>query len=227
MYVSSPEQRHQMWDTAVPRRGEERETLLHYIVLDMHTELSALDLYDYRELLEEAVQILDSADRFMDHAMLMAYQALGVTPEGTDDDAKAEAPARLLAEIAARLASIAGDDSADPAMRMRAAEASEFWRKTLQESERDHYLSVAQVAARHGVTPQAVYKWIHRGKIEAEERPGGSYRIPAFQFRSSAALMAKRADTRRRLLELQDGQPMTEDEIVAVMRENRHADDPR
>jgi len=81
MYVTSPEQRHEMWDDAVAHRGGERRTRLHYIALDIHAELSALHLYtDYREPLIEAVQTLDAADRFLDHSMLMAYPSRSSWP---------------------------------------------------------------------------------------------------------------------------------------------------
>lgn len=40
------------------------------------------------------------------------------------------------------------------------------------------YVTVAEVAAVYDVTPQAVYKWIHKGVIEAHTRPGGSYQVP-------------------------------------------------
>jgi len=84
---------------------------------------------------------------------------------------------------------------------------------------------VSQLAARHGVTPQAVYKWIHSGKIEAEERPGGSYRIPAGQFRSSARLQTKRAATRRKLLALYGETTTTDEEIVEALRTSRQDND--
>lgn len=44
------------------------------------------------------------------------------------------------------------------------------------------YLSVGDVAARFGVTTQAVYKWLQKQRIEGTRGPGGSWRIPAAQF---------------------------------------------
>jgi excisionase family DNA binding protein len=227
MYVTSPEQRHQMWHDALAHRGKERETRLHYIVLDMHAELSALDIYtEYREPLEDAVKVLDSVERFLDHSMLMTYQALGAAPSDAPAEAKADAPARMLALLVGRLSEVACDEAVAPSTRVRAADLTEFWRQTLRETEKGDYLSVAQLAGRHGVTPQAVYKWIHSGKIQAEERPGGSYRIPTGQFRTSAALLTRRAETRRKVVQLQGDEPVTEEEIVAALRANRHGDEP-
>jgi excisionase family DNA binding protein len=228
MSVTNPEQRYQMWHDALAHSGKERETRLHYIVLDIHAELSALDLYtDYRDPLEDAVKVLDSVERFLDHSTLMAYQALGAAPSDAHAEAKVEAPARMLALLVGRLSEVASDDALAPSTRVRAADLTEFWRQTLRESEKGDYLSVAQLAGRHGVTPQAVYKWIHSGKIQAEERPGGSYRIPTGQFRASPTLLTRRAETRRKLVELQAGEPVTEEEIVAALHANRHGVEPR
>ncbi len=47
----------------------------------------------------------------------------------------------------------------------------------------DGYISVAEVARHFGVSTKAVYRWMAAGKIQSERRPGGSYRIPAAQFR--------------------------------------------
>lgn len=46
------------------------------------------------------------------------------------------------------------------------------------------YVTVADVAAHFGVSVKAVYRWMATGRIRSERRPGGSYRIPAEQFRA-------------------------------------------
>jgi excisionase family DNA binding protein len=46
------------------------------------------------------------------------------------------------------------------------------------------YATVAEVAAHFGVSVKAVYRWMASGRIRAERRPGGSYRIPVDQFRT-------------------------------------------
>jgi excisionase family DNA binding protein len=48
------------------------------------------------------------------------------------------------------------------------------------------YVRAADVAAHFGVSVKAVYRWMATGRIRAERRPGGSYRIPADQFRPGA-----------------------------------------
>ena len=223
MYVTSPEDRALAWRAASSRRGEEREALRHLLVSEMLVELrSDLDLYgDYGDRFVDSVDLLDRYDRFFDHAMLMAYQGLGMGGEGEDER---EDSRRLLATVAARLGELAASDEVDAADRHRSGELADLWRDLLAGREGEQFLSVAQLAARHGVTPQAVYKWIHGGKIEAEERPGGSYRIPAAQFRSSPSSLADRAETRRKLRERQRGRPMGDAEIVAALRESRRDD---
>lgn len=220
MYVTSPEDRAVAWRTALSRRGEEREALRHLLASEMLVELrSDLDLYgDYGDAFVESVDLLDRHERFFDHTMLMAYQSLGVEREGEDER---EDSRRLLADVAARLGDVsASNEGAEVGDWRRAAELADLWRGHLATPRAEEYLSVAQVAARHGVTPQAVYKWIHSGKIEAEERPGGSYRIPAAQFRSSSELLTQRAETRRKLRALQGGgRPLSDEEIVAALRE--------
>src|SRR3954469_17207520 len=158
MYVTSPEDRAVAWRTAAPRRGEEREALLHLLASEMLVELrSDLDLYgDFGEAFVESVDLLDRHERFFDHTMLMAYQALGVAREGEDEH---EDSRRLLAAVAARLGELAGD-GAEVGDWRRAGELADLWRDHLATPPSVEYLSVAQLAARHGVTPQVVYKWI-------------------------------------------------------------------
>src|ERR1044071_4985854 len=104
MYVTSPEDRAVAWRAASSRRGEEREALRHLLVSEMLVELrSDLDLYgDYGDAFVACVDLLDRYDRFFDHSMLMAYQALGLGREG-EDEQEQEGSRRLLAAVAARL----------------------------------------------------------------------------------------------------------------------------
>lgn len=225
MHITSPEDRAIAWRTASSRRGEEREALRHLLVSEMLVDLrSDLDMYgDYGDAFVASVDLLDRYDRFFDHPMLMAYQALGME---TDADDEHEDSRRLLAVVAARLGEVASSDDVEDLDRHRSGDLAELWREHLAVGLGEQYLTVAQLAARHGVTPQAVYKWIHSGKIEAEERPGGSYRIPASQFRSSPSLLTRR-ETRRKLRDLQRGRPLSDEEIVAALRESRRDDASR
>ena len=53
-------------------------------------------------------------------------------------------------------------------------------------------LSTGQVAKKLGVSTQAVINWIEAEKIEAIKLPGGHYRIPADQFKTTAEQDARR-----------------------------------
>lgn len=75
-------------------------------------------------------------------------------------------------------------------------------------------LSVADVAAHFGVTPQAVYKWCEAGKIEFERTPGGGYRIPGAQpfeddsFDAAIAIISDQTTTGT------TGRPKEEKELI-------------
>ena len=131
---------------------------------------------------------------------------------------------RLLATVAARLSELAASAGVEAADRRRSGELGDLWREHITAGRGEQYLTVSELAARHGVTPQAVYKWIHSGKIEAVERPGGSYRIPASQFRSSSSVLARRAATRSKLRDHARGRLLSDEEIVAALRESRRDD---
>jgi excisionase family DNA binding protein len=220
MHITSPEDRAIAWRQALSRRGEERETALRYLSRDILEELRApLSLYhEGEEEFVETILLLDRHDAFLDQDMLTAYQSIGVT-----DD---EAPARALMLIAARLGTLAADEETGPETRARVLELGETWRDHVLSTGSDspEYLTVAEVAARFGVSPAAVYKWGHAGKIEWEETPGGSYRIPAGQFQSSQDARDRRAAFRRRTAERwRSAPPMTEEEIVEAVRSSRRA----
>lgn len=227
MHVMSPDDRAIAWRTADAHRGEEREALLHLLTEGMLVELrSDLDLYgEYEAAFLESVDLLDKHERFFDHTMLMTYQALGIEGADGEGEGEHEDSRRLVALVASRLGDVASSEGdIAPDERRRAGQLGDLWREHLAGGEAEQYVTVAQVAARHGVTPQAVYRWIHGGKIEAEERPGGSYRIPTAQFRASRSLHEGRRATRRKLADLQGRAPMTDDEIVAELHNSRRED---
>ena len=89
------------------------------------------------------------------------------------------------AALGRQLRATAAIERLDATARDRAAALAELWREAAAEDvtgrvddDGEVYVTVAEVAAAYDVTPQAVYKWIHRGVIDAHARPGGSYRIP-------------------------------------------------
>jgi excisionase family DNA binding protein len=114
--------------------------------------------------------------------------------------------------------------------RDRAAELAERWRVAAAEGasgsvddDGEVYVTVAEVAAAYDVTPQAVYKWIHKGLIEAHARPGGSYRIPIEAMRKDERFDVSRArrlqDSLARRHEAQGA--VSSDEMLEQMRSRR------
>jgi excisionase family DNA binding protein len=190
--------------------------MLHYLASDFLVELRGpFDLYHgHEDEFVESILLLDQCDRLLDEDLLSAYQGIGI---------EEEAAPRFFASLIARLGELAADEHADPSQRSRAAQLELRWREAIADKEEGgEMLSVAEVAARFGVRPQAVYKWIHAAKIKYEERPGGSYRIPAAQFRTSRDDHVRQLELERRLLEKRGGQPPpTDEEIVDEMRTRR------
>jgi excisionase family DNA binding protein len=101
--------------------------------------------------------------------------------EAGEDDEHAEAMAALLA---AHLGHAADIERLGIDTRLKALRLSTAWQQHVAEhaAPKPEWLTAAQVAARYGVTPQAVYKWIRAGRVQAEQTPGGSWRLPASQF---------------------------------------------
>lgn len=75
-------------------------------------------------------------------------------------------------------------------------------------------LSTGQVAKKLGVSTQAVINWIESEKIEAIKLPGGHYRIPADQFKTTTEQDAKREAIFDQLWAKRDGlHPIDEDNL--------------
>ena len=214
-HIISPEERAIEWRETSAQRGDDRERRLHYLAVHMLEELrSEFDLYGgYEDEFVESLLLLDGQEELFDHEMMIVYQFVG-----TDE----ESGGRLLALIAARLASIAARSPDE--LGTRAGLLADLWRERMLAAEREgeSYITVAQVAARYAVTPQAVYKWIQKGKVVAEETPGGSYRIPSGQFMTTRATLERRAQTRRRLLDhAGDSEPISDEEVAEAIRRTR------
>jgi excisionase family DNA binding protein len=75
-------------------------------------------------------------------------------------------------------------------------------------------LSTGQVAKKLGVSTQAVINWIESEKIEAIKLPGGHYRIPTDQFKTTAEQDAKREAIFEQLWAKREGMhPVDEDDL--------------
>jgi excisionase family DNA binding protein len=177
MEILSPEDRTVLWRSMVEARGDERVALLHVLAKDVFDALSALDLYsdDYARLTVNSLETLDAAGLFARDSMRLSLESLHEDQGGVD---------AVAAEISGLLREAAGVIELGPERRVRAVEMASQWREHVIHRHRPQppLLSVGDVAARFGVTTQAVYKWLQKGRVQATRGPGGSWRIPAAQF---------------------------------------------
>lgn len=121
----------------------------------------------------------------------VAYDGSGLT----------DGAALLVAELSALLREASGLDALSAERRVRAVQMAGEWVEHLERQPATAgFLTVADVAARYGVSTQAVYKWLKDERIEAKRTPGGSWLIPGAQFESDE----RPAVARRRLDELQE-----------------------
>jgi excisionase family DNA binding protein len=193
MSILSPTDRAVLWRTVVTSGSEDRGSLLRVLAREVLDSVGRrLDMYDgHEDEVVDTVALLDSSGLLGRDDLREAFE------EADEDDDHAQAFAALLAGHLAETADIErlGADA-----RVLAARLSATWQgHVLDRTQPDtRWLTAAQVAARYGVTPQAVYKWIRAGRVTAEQTPGGSWRLPAGQFardrtdpRRLAALQAK------------------------------------
>jgi excisionase family DNA binding protein len=218
MEILTPADRVLLWRSVIDAEGAQRAALLRAVAKDVFESLSVLDLYsdEYARLTVDSLQTLDDAGRFARDSVRLCLERLQ-EPDG--------GPELLAAEVAGLLREAADVEHLGADRRVRAVEMATEWRDHVLGRERAEpaYLSVADVAARYGVTTQAVYKWLQKGRIEATRGPGGSWRIPAAQFDQDA----RPATGRERLDELQarlmrlhaDSELPPEDVLTSQMRD--------
>lgn len=179
MLILTPEERAQAWYDAVSAETDEREYKRHMLATAAFQMVgSELSLYsdDYAVAFKDTFDLLELSG-------LIGRDELREAFEEIDEDV---GTARAFAAALGRqLRATAAIERLDASVRDRAAVLAELWREAAAEDvtgrvddDGEVYVTVAEVAAAYDVTPQAVYKWIHRGVIDAHARPGGSYRIP-------------------------------------------------
>jgi excisionase family DNA binding protein len=194
MEILSPEDRVVLWRAAIEADGSRRAALVHAIAKEIVDSLGALDLYEdqYAQLTIESLETLDDAGLFASDSLRRSLENLHEPGGGAD---------LLAAELAGLLRAAADVEHLGVQRRVRAVEMASQWREHVLGRRRPEpaYLSVGDVAARFGVTTQAVYKWLQKQRIEGTRGPGGSWRIPAAQFERDT----RPASTRERLDSLQ------------------------
>ncbi len=176
MEILSPEDRVVLWRSVLDAEGTQRRSLLHAVAQDVFVNLSDLDLYgdDHKELTLDTFETLDDSGLFGRDSLRTGLERLHEIHDGV---------ALLVVELASLLREAAGVDHLGAERRVRAMDMAGQWREHLtREPATPGSLSVAEVANRFGVSTQAVYKWLQKGRIAGEQGPGGSWRLPAAQF---------------------------------------------
>ncbi len=177
MSILSPTDRAVLWRTAITSGPEERSSLLRVLAAEILASVGRrLDLYSgYEDEVIETVEILDQAGLLGRDDLREAFE------EADEDEDHAET---FTALMISHLSAATDIDRLGVELRLKATRLAGAWQLHIADrtqAERP-WLTAAQVAAKYGVTPQAVYKWIAAGRVRAEQTPGGSWRLPADQF---------------------------------------------
>lgn len=220
MELLSPEDRVILWRSTVDAEGRQRETFLRAIAKEIAESLGQLDLYGdaYAELVVDSLHTLDDAGLFANDGLRLSLETL-YEPEGGVD--------LLAAQLAALLRDASGIPHLGADRRVHAVKLAAAWREHVLGPQRPEpdYLSVGDVAARFGVTTQAVYKWLKDQRIEATRGPGGSWRIPATQFDANARPAASPQtldELRKHLVRVHEHQDLPSEEQLS--RDMRRAE---
>lgn len=224
MLILSPEERAQAWHDAVSAEAADREYKRHMLAAAAFQMVgSELSLYsdDYATAFKDSFDLLELSGLIGRDELREAFEEIG-EQAGT---------ARAFAAVLGRqLRATAATTRLSEAARDRAAELAERWREAAAEAvsgtvedDGEVYVTVAEVAAVYDVTPQAVYKWIHKGVIDAHTRPGGSYQIPVASLTSDERFDVGRARRLQHALARrhEGGGAVTTDEMLEQMRNRR------
>jgi excisionase family DNA binding protein len=211
MSILSPTDRAVLWRMTVTSGSEGRASRLRILASEiLESAGRRLDLYsDHNEEVVETVEILDASGLLGRDDLREAFE------DADENDDRAQTFAALLAS---HLDAAAEIDRLGVDVRLRALRLAGVWRGHVRDRARDapEWLSAAQVAARYGVTPQAVYKWIDAGRISAERTPGGSWRLAADQFEPHRARQDAAMALKARLVERAGSAASPSDEELAA-----------
>lgn len=217
MLTLTPEDRAALWHQAITSDPDSRDGMLRVLAKEIQGLVGyELALYDFDEPLERSVRLVDASGFLGRDDLRRAFEEIGEETDGEDDSA-----ARFALTLAGYLEQTADVEHLAGEERIAALELALAWREAIAGAHDPgtETMTVAEVASHFDVTPQAVYKWCHAGKIDFERTPGGSYRIPAGQFdlERGRATQRAREELKRRLLERYgDRPPMSDDDLAAI-----------
>jgi excisionase family DNA binding protein len=218
MHILSPEDRVLLWQKTIGSAARERQVMVKLLAREALDSVgSRFDLYHgYEDAFVESFELLDASGFIGRDDLRIAFE---------EADRDREAAAALLSLLAEYLDEAGHLPRLGVASQGRCLALAGEWRESLVERPADEvgeWLSVPEVAARFGVSRQAVYKWIHSGKIESEPRPGGgSFRIPAAQFSDRRTDLRRLAELQRRLLGRHGESEPSDEALVDELRSRR------
>lgn len=226
MLILSPEERAHAWHDAVSAEASDRDYKRHMLASAAFQMVgSELSLYsdEYAEAFRDSFDLLERSGLIGRNELREAFEEV---------DEQSGAARAFVAALGRQLRATAMVERLSDAERERAAELAERWREAAAEGvsgviedDGEAYLSVAELAAVYDVTPQAVYKWIHKGLVEAHTRPGGSYQIPVGALVADERFDVGRARRLQQALARRDegSTTISTDEMVEQMRSRRAA----
>jgi len=212
MPILSPEDRAILWQKTITSDSDARRSMLRVLAKEILDALgSRLNPHSsYEDLVLQSIELLDASGYVGRDSLRRAFEQVDEYEQG---------PQALVVELAHQLRETADVERVGVQRRIRAIDLAARWREELlgRQAPEAAELTVAEVAARYKVTPQAVYKWIDKGRIDAQQTPGGSWRIPAAQFGGAGRGLDERAsvELQKRLLELHGDLPAPTDEELA------------
>jgi excisionase family DNA binding protein len=211
MSILSPTDRAVLWRLTVTSGREERASRLKILASEIRESAGRrLDLYSgFDDEVIETVEILDASGLLGRDDLREAFE------DADESDDRAQIFAALLAS---HLDAAADIERLGVDARIRALRLAGAWRGHVSDRAREEseWLSAAQVAARYGVTPQAVYRWIDAGRVSAERTPGGSWRLAADQFDRDRVKQDEATELKARLIERAGSAPSRSDEELAA-----------
>lgn len=210
MSILSPTDRAILWRTAVTSARAERPSLLKVLAAEILASAGRrLGLYGpYEQQVIETVETLDKSGLLGRDDLREAFE------EADEDDERAQA---FVALLISHLGAASDMERLEIDVRLKALRLAGAWQQHIDDRAQaePEWVTASQVAARYGVTPQAVYKWIAAGRVDADQTPGGSWRLPAAQFSRRERRPRAAARLKSELLERAGEAPGPSDDELA------------
>jgi excisionase family DNA binding protein len=219
MSILSPSDRAVLWRTVTTSSPEDRGPLLRVLAREVLDSVGGrLNMYaGHEDDVVATIALLDESGLLGRDDLREAFEEAGEDPENAD---------AMAALLAAHLFRAADIERLGVDVRLTALRLATAWQLHVNEHATviPEWLTAAQVAARYGVTPQAVYKWIRSGRVQAEQTPGGSWRLPSSQFeRGSRVDPGRITALKSKLLSIGGDTDVSDEELAEEIVDRRQS----